>query len=152
MQTNDVIKQTAKGIADQCIGSRVRMLNRIVTRTYDEMLRSLGIKFSQLNILTVVAKRGSVQPAEVGRILSIEKSTLSRNVRLMEASGWIETLPGGGGNTHLLRLTSQGRQLYKRAAPAWRVAQKKLTNLLGDQTVAAIQLAVERVRQLESTK
>jgi hypothetical protein len=42
--------------------------------------------------------------------------------------------------------------LYKKAAPAWSAAQDKLFKLLGDQTVAAIQLAVERVRQLESMK
>jgi DNA-binding MarR family transcriptional regulator len=152
MQTSNDTKKIAEGIASQCIGSRVRMLNRIVTRTYEEELRSHGIKFSQMNILTVVAKRGSIQPAEIGRILSIEKSTLSRNVRLMEAIGWIETLPGDGGNTHLLQLTRQRRRLYKKAAPAWSAAQEKLSKLLGDQTVAAIQLAVERVRQLESTK
>lgn len=150
MQKNNDTKTLAKGIANQCIGARVRMLNRIVTRIYDEMLRSQGIKFSQMNILTVIALRGPIQPAEVGRILSIEKSTISRNVRLMESSGWIETLPGDGGNTHLLRLTRPGRQLYKKAAPQWDAAQKKLTKLLGADTTAAIQLAVERVRQQES--
>ncbi len=152
MQKSNNTKKIAKGISSQCIGARVRMLNRIVTRIYDESIRSHGIKFSQMNILTVVALRGPIQPTVVGRILSIEKSTLSRNVRLMEASGWIETLPGDGGHTHLLRLTRQGRQLYKKAAPAWKNAQEKLTKLLGDQTIAAIQLAVERVRQKESSE
>jgi DNA-binding MarR family transcriptional regulator len=149
MQKSNETKEIAQRIADKCIGVRVRMLNRIVTRIYDELLRTHGIKFSQMNILTVVALRGPIQPAEVVRILSIEKSTLSRNVRLMETNGWIESLPGDGGNTHLLRLTRQGRKLYKKAAPAWDDAQEKLTDLLGDRTTSAIRGAVDRLRKSE---
>ena len=150
MQASNNTKEIAQVIARECIGVRVRMLNRMVTRIYDEVLRSNGIKFSQMNILTVISLHGPIQPAQIGRILSIEKSTLSRNVRLMEANGWIESLPGDGGNTYLLRLTRQGRQLYKKAAPAWYKAQEKLTKILGDQTTAAIRLAVDRVRETES--
>ncbi len=151
MQTTNDTQEIAQTIARECIGARVRMLNRIVTRIYDEMLRSHGIKFSQMNILTLVSLRGPIQPAQIGRLLSIEKSTLSRNVRLMEANGWIESLSGDGGNTHRLRLTRQGGQLYRKAAPAWHKAQEKLTKLLGGQTTAAIRLAVDRVRETEST-
>ena len=93
MQVSHDTKEIAQAIAGECIGVRVRMLNRMVTRIYDEMLRSHGIKFSQMNILTVVSLHGPIQPAQIGRILSIEKSTLSRNVRLMEDNGWIESLP-----------------------------------------------------------
>ena len=151
MPTTTDTKEIAQAIAGECIGVRVRMLNRIVTHIYDERLRSHGIKFSQMNILTVVSLSGPIQPAQIGRILSIEKSTLSRNVQLMKANGWIESLPGDGGNTHRLRLTRQGGQLYRKAAPAWHKAQEKLTTLLGGQTIAAIRLAVDRVRETEST-
>ncbi len=152
MQATNDQREIARTIAGECIGVRVRMLNRMVTRMYDEMLRSHGIKFSQMNILTVISLHGSVQPAQIGRILSIEKSTLSRNVRLMEVNGWIESLPGDGGNTHLLRLTRQGRQLYGKAATAWHQAQQKLTKLLGDEITTAIHLAANRVREAEFTE
>ncbi len=137
----------AQGIAAECVGVRVRILNRTMTRIYDDLLRPHGIKFSQMNILTVIAMEGSVQPVEVVRILSIEKSTLSRNVRLMEANGWIERLPGDTGNSQLLRITPQGRQLYEKAAPAWRRAQKPATALLGERTTAALLRAVDRLQK-----
>lgn len=150
MKSNTDTHQIAEEIAGQCVGARVRMLNRIVTRIYDDMLRPHGIKFSQMNILTVTAFRGPIQPAKIGRILAIEKSTLSRNVQLMEDNGWLESLPGDGGNTHLLRLSRQGRHLYKKAAPAWEKAQQQITDLLGEQATTAIRRAVERVRETES--
>ena len=142
--------QIAQTIAAECVGARVRMLNRTMTRIYDGMLRPYGLKFSQMNILTVVTVYGPVQPVQVARILSIEKSTLSRNLRLMQANGWIESLPGDDGNARLLRVTPQGRLMLKKAAPSWRRAQERVTTLLGERTTAVLRRAGERARDAES--
>ena len=143
--------ETARTVARECIGARIRLLSRKTTRIYDERLRPHGLKFSQMNILTVVSFRGPIQPSRVGQILSMEKSTLSRNVQRMEANGWLETLSGESGNARLLRVTSQGGRLYREATPAWRRAQKEVTVLLGAETVGAIREAVERIRSAEGT-
>ena len=137
--------QTAKKIATQCVGARVRMLNRLVTRIYDDSLREHGIKFSQMNILTLIALHHSIQPSEVGRVLALEKSTLSRNFRLMEENGWIEAIPGETGNSLLLQLTPIGQRLYKKAAPAWDHAQDQVVELLGKSTAKAIRTRVDQV-------
>ena len=42
-------------IAQDCIADRMRLLNRVVTKIYDDALRSLGIRTGQLNILVVTA-------------------------------------------------------------------------------------------------
>ena len=125
------------------------MLNRAASRIYDEQLRPLGIRFSQMNILTVVALAEPVQPGEVARKLSMEKSTLSRNVRALEASGWLESRPGASGNTRELRLTHAGRNLLEAAAPAWRDAQATVTSALGASTSSAIRTAVNRLGTAE---
>ena len=52
-------------IAKTCIAVRLRMLNRVVTNVYDEAMRPLGLKVSQLNILVVTAKLGVARPAAV---------------------------------------------------------------------------------------
>ncbi len=144
------IKKLAQTIAMRCIGVRVRLLGRFVTRVYDEALRPLGVTVSQMNILTVIALRGPMQPSKIVGILSIEKSTLSRNVCLMEEKGWIRSQSGQKRNTRLLSLSKQGQQLYERAAPAWHAAQGKLTSLLGDDTISALRLAAVRVREMEA--
>ena len=121
------------------------MLNRVVSRVYDEMIRPHGIKFSQMNILTVVTLRGPIQPSEVGLVLSLEKSTLSRNVQLMEDNGWIESQSGESGNSHLLRVTRKGRQLLEKAAPDWQSAQEQVCELLGVKTATAIRKTMDRL-------
>lgn len=135
-------------IADECVGYRVRALNRLITRIYDEELRPHGIRFSQMNILTAVTLHGPIQPVDVARMLSLEKSTLSRNVRIMEDNGWILALPAPHG--HTLEATTAGRRLLKQAAPGWRAAQDQVSELLGPKTASALTRAADRLRKKSS--
>ncbi len=141
---------TAQRMTSECVGARVRTLNRVITRIYDKHLRELGLKFSQMNILTSVTLRGPISPGRVAQILGIEKSTLSRNVRILESNGWIESRPGEVGNSLLLSATPKGRRLLQKASPSWREAQEEVTSLLGDRTTAAIRRGFDRVQELET--
>ena len=52
-------------IVRDCIAVRLRLLNRVVTNLYDDALRPLGLKTSQLNILTSTAKLGPESASSV---------------------------------------------------------------------------------------
>ncbi|HVC99224.1 MAG TPA: helix-turn-helix domain-containing protein, partial [Pirellulales bacterium] len=93
-------KQTTSQIdtmAQECIAVRIRLLNRVVSNIYDDALRPLGIKVSQMNILVAAAKLGTARPAVVCDLLQLDVSTLSRNVERMVASGWLEVVPDDDG-------------------------------------------------------
>ena len=135
-------RETAQAIASDCIGFRVRMLNRVMTRIYDEELRPYGIKFSQMNILTAVTLHGPVQPVDVAGILAIEKSTLSRNLGIMRKNGWLKI--DRGGRVHALRLAPKGAALLTGILPLWRRAQKKAEVMLGS-SAESIQAAGRKV-------
>jgi len=125
-------------IARSCIAVRLRLLNRVVTGLYDDALRPLGLKVSQLNILVVAAKLGLARPVEVCEILQLDASTLSRNVERMRAHDWLEVVPGDDARSQPFRLTSQGRKLVEKAVPAWEKAQRQATDLLGSEGVAVL--------------
>ena len=55
--------RSVDAIARSCIAVRLRLLNRVVTNLYDDALRPLGLKVSQLNLLVVTAKLGLARPA-----------------------------------------------------------------------------------------
>ena len=80
----------AELVARDCIATKVRLLNRAVTAIYDEALRPYGLKVTQMTVLVTVAKIGQASPGAVGRMLHMEKSTLSRNVDRMRARGWLD--------------------------------------------------------------
>jgi DNA-binding MarR family transcriptional regulator len=132
-------------IARNCIAVRLRLLNRVVTNLYDDALRPLGLKVSQLNILVVTAKLGLAQPAKVCDILQLDPSTLSRNVERMRARGWLEVVPGEDARTQPFRLTARGGRLLERAVPAWGQAQQQAQELLGDEGTALLDKAARKL-------
>ena len=95
---------TAEIITRDCLAARVRLLNRRVLRMYDEALRPLGIKVTQLNVLVVLSRLGPQSPTEVTHVLDMEKSTLSRNVERLRLRGLVEVRPGPSGRTQRVPL------------------------------------------------
>src|SRR5215470_154230 len=134
-------------IAKTCVAVRLRLLNRVITNFYDEALRPLGLKVSQLNILIVTAKLGVARPAQVCAVLHLDTSTLSRNVERMRAHGWLEAVPDEDARAQPFRLTPQGRRLIEKAVPAWEEAQRQATELLGDAGIALLDNAAKKLRQ-----
>ncbi len=146
MPAKNDAKEIARTIAHDCVGVRVRMLNRIVSRIYDDRIRHHEIKISQLNILVAVTLRGPIQPSKIGRLLSLEKSTLSRNVKRMEENAWIEFLPGEGGNSYLLRVTRRGQSLLKKVWTDWQAAQQEVETLLSTKEITTVKQMVNRIK------
>lgn len=132
-------------IASDCVAVRVRLLNRVITAVYDEALRPLGIRVSQMNILVAVARIGEVRPAEICRLLRIEKSTISRDVELMKSNGWIESDPPEGGRNQVLRVTAEGLELLAQCRPAWESAQAEASQLIGTAGVGALRQIATRL-------
>jgi len=146
-------KSSIDTIARTCIAGRLRLLNRVVTNFYDDALRPLGLKVSQLNILIVTAKLGQARPAQVCDILDLDASTLSRNVSRMMARGkrcWLEVVPDEDARAQPFRLTAQGSQLIEKAVPAWEQAQRQAAALLGDEGIALLDKAARKLRQAKA--
>ena len=134
-------------VASECVAGRLRMLNRVVTNIYDDALRSLDLKVSQMNILVAAAKLGTARPVEVCEHLHLDISTLSRNVERMKARGWLEGVRDEDGRSQPFRLTPQGRKLLEQAIPAWSTAQQQVKKVLGNGVVEQLKQAMKRVRE-----
>ena len=132
-------------IASECVAVRLRMLNRVITNIYDDALRPVDLKVSQMNILVAAAKLGTARPREVCQILHLDVSTLSRNVERMEARGWLEVVPDEDGRSQPFRLTAPGRKLLEKAVPAWSKAQQQVKAVLGEGFVDQLHQAAKRV-------
>jgi DNA-binding MarR family transcriptional regulator len=123
------LQSLADQAAGQCVAARVRALNRLISNVYNAKLSPAGITISQFGILTAVIKTQPVQPAKIGAILGLEKSTLSRNLDLLRRNGWVEI--DGTRKNQTVRLTPSGAELYSRAFPHWRAAQDEVLGRLG---------------------
>src|SRR5919204_58453 len=128
----DRLRSAIDKIAGECVAVRLRMLNRVITNIYDNALRPLDLKVSQMNILVAAAKMGTARPVEVCEYLHLDVSTLSRNVQRMKGRGWLEVVPDEDGRSQPFRLTPQGRKLLEKAVPAWSAAQQQVKQALGN--------------------
>jgi DNA-binding MarR family transcriptional regulator len=130
----------------ECIGFRVRMLNRMVTAIYDEALSETGLKTSQFNLLVAVTNREESRPAELAKILEMDESTLSRNVERMCARGWLRLEPDNDRRSHLIKVTDKGLALIHKGYPAWQKAQDEVSRRLGADSVAALRSVLRKLR------
>jgi DNA-binding MarR family transcriptional regulator len=124
----DIVDQ----IAAECLMSRWRMMNRMLSGVYDEEMRPFGLKASQLNLLVAVAKADPVRRIDLGKRLHLDPSTLTRNLQVMLNNGWIEEAPDDLDQRGApLTVTDAGRKLLKRIEPAWKRAQTRAKRMIG---------------------
>ena len=109
-------------------------MSRVVSRIYDEELRGLGLKMSQLNVLVFAVLNPGAKAVEIGQGLHLEKSTLSRNLARMSERGWLTTDDG-------VSATAEGERLLGEAAPRWKRAQARIRSELGADAAAALAAA-----------
>jgi DNA-binding MarR family transcriptional regulator len=132
------VKPDAAEIIRDCIATRLRMANRVITKIYDDVLRSLGLTVTQMSMLVVAEHRGLIRQSEVGAELHLDDSTLSRNLERMRTNGWLVGMPGEDARVHSYRLTGAGRILLAKAIPAWRTAQREARRLLGEAGIRSL--------------
>ncbi len=137
-------KSAAGQVIDECLGLRMRMANRVVTKLYDDALRPLGLRAPQLAMLALAEERGLLRQADICSELQLDNSTLSRNLDRMRSNGWLEETTGEDARQRPFQLTAEGRKLLRRAIPAWSKAQQQAAELLTPTGVDALRSFVRR--------
>jgi DNA-binding MarR family transcriptional regulator len=132
---------------DVCVAMRARRLSRILTRAYDEALRELGLTVPQFTLLKATAAQEPVSPAEIGRSLDLEKSTLSRTLGKMIERGWLDEYRGEDGGK-IIVATSFGRRTLKVALPVWSEVQSRAKQELGGQELEALDRMIDQAHQI----
>jgi DNA-binding MarR family transcriptional regulator len=93
---------------------------------YDGKLRSSGVEAPQFAVLAALENAGACTQAGLGRMFAMDKTTMSRNLKVLERNGWIETAVGADRRQRVLRLTEAGRERLAAAKPEWKKAQDQL--------------------------
>src|SRR5262245_39232050 len=110
----------------ECTCLKVRTAARAVTRVYDDAFRPLGLRATQLSVLLAVASSEAVSIASLSRMLGMDRSTLTRNLRPLEAKGLVALGPEGHHRSRTLNITSKGEQIVRKALPLWEKTQEQL--------------------------
>ncbi len=142
--SNDAPARSPKG----CTNLKLRQLTRRVSRLYDAQLAHSGLKTTQYSLLACVDSLGPLPPGEIARHLSMDPSTLTRNLQPLEDAGWVRVDAGPDARSRLVVVTETGRAKRAQARGHWKRAQLSLNRMLGDDRVAMLH---ELLDQLQAT-
>jgi DNA-binding MarR family transcriptional regulator len=133
-------RERAIRMARTCASSNLRRIERRVTDHYDEYLRPTGITAVQLPILAAIGADLGNSISALAVALDLERSTLSRDLRVLEKKNLVESFYGDDKRIRALRLTAKGRRTLDKAHAAWQRAHARL--------LSASENLEELVRQL----
>lgn len=123
---------TIEDVGRECAALRARMASRKISRAFDEALRPLDLKVTQFTLLSAIRRGAPESISGLAEALAMERTTLTRNLRILERRGLIEIGPEGRRRARALRLTEKGEALLERALPLWRRAQDRVVARLGE--------------------
>jgi DNA-binding MarR family transcriptional regulator len=122
-----------------CLCQASRQAARAITSAYDKQLRPHGLRATQFTILTNLMLRGPTSLGELAQFLGLERTTLTRNLALLETRGWVAIRPGDSdARARVISATEAGSALVRAAYPDWLKAQEQLSGLIGKQGAEAL--------------
>jgi len=117
-----------KYLIHQCVASRLRRLSRVADGYLRNSLADFDITENQMNILFVLHKTNEIEQGAIGKILFLERSTVSRAVKLLEKKNYIfksiDYQPK-------IKLTNSGEKLVLQLIPIWEKFMDEICDLIG---------------------
>jgi len=107
------------------------MAARAVTRLYDDTLRPVGLRATQLAVLVAVGGDNVVSITALAKFMGMDRSTLTRNLAPLERDGLIRVGNEGWRRSRTVEITKKGRSRLREALPLWEKAQETLRRKLG---------------------
>jgi DNA-binding MarR family transcriptional regulator len=116
-----------------------------LTQLYEQALRRLGLRATQMTILQVLARAGEVSQGRLGEMLAMDSTSLTRTLAIMTRRGWIAERRGKDRRERWLRLSGAGEKKLRRAEPVWEKVQARLCEELGDKDWKQLMNLTQRV-------
>lgn len=126
-----------------CSNFKLRQMTRKVSQYYDLEMHKIGLKTTQYSLLSHVQKLGPVRPGALAEAMSMDASTLTRNLKPLVEAGLVTISAGSDARSRSVALTEAGREKRNEAQKRWKAAQHGLTELLGTERVLALHLLID---------
>jgi DNA-binding MarR family transcriptional regulator len=128
-----------------CMCANLRRAARAITRLYNRELRSGHIEITQFTLLMTLDRTGEVSQGQLGRLLALDSTTLTRILEPLRKKGWIGETEGDDRRFRMIRLTAAGRAKLGQSIPHWKRAQSRVQEAIGEQTMNQLSGMLERV-------
>jgi len=111
----------------------VRKAARAITKLYEEVLRPSGLRATQFSLLMATRVMGPVTVVKLAQVMVMDRTTLTRNLQILETRGLITIRPGEDRREREVTLTAVGMEVLTKAVPLWEEAQERVKKELGEE-------------------
>ena len=120
-----------KEIGRTCACFNVRKAARAITKLYEEVLRPSGLRATQFSLLMTTRVMGPVTVVKLAQVTVMDRTTLTRNLQILEKRGLITIKPGEDRREREVSLAAAGLEVLTEAVPLWEEAQNRVKKGLG---------------------
>lgn len=128
-----------------CYCTQLRTATRKVAAAYDAALAPVGINIAQYALLRMIENRQQVSLTELGRIADLDRSTIGRNVKVLERDGLVKTARGEDQREAVVSLSPRGTEALAAATPLWEACQRQIEKRLGTDKIEALRAIANAV-------
>jgi DNA-binding MarR family transcriptional regulator len=128
-----------------CASFNFRRTARAVTKLYDTAFQGCGIRSTQFTILVGIAKTQPTSLTALSEVLVIDRTTLTRSLRLLQKQGLIDVSARAAMRQRFVSLTSKGEQTLRKSVPGWRKTHEKFVKAVGSEYWINLRRELERL-------
>lgn len=121
-----------------CACYHVRRAARAITRLYDDAMRPSGLRVTQYSVLMAARLRGPVTLSKLAELTVTERTTLTRNLTILEKKGYLHIEAGADRRERQVSITERGLEVLAVAIPLWKKAQERIEGGLGEGRVKGL--------------
>lgn len=126
---------------------RPRRLARALTNYANALLKPLDLNIAQVSLLAAVAIKPEKTLAAMSEALSLDSSTLTRNLVLLEGRGLIRSEGGRGRGGKQVEITEKGAAALRETLDVWRGVEAALREGMGPEFLSQGQEYVARLTE-----
>lgn len=104
----------------------LRQASRLITSLFDGHLKDISIRTGQVIILDELSHYDRLIVSELGKRLSIDRTTISRNVKKIASKDWVRERETQDQRSKIFCLTDDGMTKLNESKPHWIAANDKI--------------------------
>jgi MarR family transcriptional regulator, organic hydroperoxide resistance regulator len=129
-----------------CLCAVIRKTGRVLTRKYDDYLKASGVKVTQFSMLANIARNPGITVSGLAKMLFMDQTTVTRNLRVLEKSGYIHI--GTEAIDYRIKrilVSDIGTAKLDEARPLWEKAQLDMDRVLGRKSIGRLLKSLSKI-------
>lgn len=117
-----------------CLCTSLREAALALTELYDRAIEPSGLKITMFRLLRRLKNAGPSTISEFAAIVNLDRSTLGRNLKVLERDGLVTLNCGKDERSKVIHLTKKAEKAIETATPYWETTQKQIREILDEET------------------